>query len=132
MGAGTPKPATGEMRRLHEAILRSGALAKVGAPGRLVFAYGLCFADYGKCTFTMSARGGAKVCGAGITTFTRGIAQLREAGILQVGPEAPGGRRKYRFVVPPKRGRTQGVLGAHTQCVTPPDTQCVRGAHRVC
>lgn len=138
MGAGKPKPATGEMRRVHEAILRSGALARVGAAGRLVFGFGVCFADYGKCTFTMSARGGATVCGAQVTTFRRGIAELVEAGILQRGPKDRNGRGLYRFAVPPEappppeQGRAQGVTGgAHRVCAQA-RTGCDRGAHTVC
>lgn len=103
------KALSGEMRRRHEAIMRSGVMAKVRSEGRLVFAFGLMYADYASCEFKMSARGGAKVCVCQPTTFRRGIAQLRAAGVLQKGRLTKNGRHLYRFVVP-----TFG--GAHEPC----------------
>jgi len=135
------KPTKGKaaMRRMHEAILRSGALCRVGSEGRLVFCYATCWADYGSCTFTFSARGAAKVMGGHITTFTRGIRQLEEAGVIAKGPRTKAGRTRFVFRCPTQEGahevcqgahtgrerkRTQGVLGAHTGRV--------QGAHEAC
>lgn len=133
------KALSGEMRRRHEAIMRSGALAKVRSEGRLVFAFGLMYADYSTCEFKMSARGGAKVCVCQPTTFRRGIAQLRAAGVLKKGPAAKNGRFWYRFVVPTNGGahkpcaeaRTNGDRGAHHSCAEA-RTSGARGAHEPC
>lgn len=133
------KAPMGEMRRRHEAIMRSGAMAKVGSEGRLVFAFGLMYADYETCKFTMSARGGAKVCMCQPTTFRRGIAQLQSAGVLLKGPATKNGRHFYRFVVPTNGGahercagaRTSGDRGAHEPCAGA-RTSGARGAHEAC
>jgi len=109
------KAHTGEMRKRHEQIIRSGVLGKIGSEGRLAFAVALCWADYGSCQFRMSARGAAKVAGVAVTTMRRGISQLVAAGVLEVGAAEPGRRQKYRFSVP----------RAHEACA-PPDTLCVR------
>lgn len=134
-----PKRRMGEMRRLHEIILRSGAMARVGSEARLVFAFALMYADYEKCHFTMSARGGAIVCGCHTTTFRRGIAQLRKAGVLLKGKPATQGRYWYKLVAPPggesheacEQARTGRVRGAHESCAQA-RTSGVRGAHEAC
>jgi hypothetical protein len=134
-----PKAPMGEMRRRHEAIMRSGAMTRVRSEGRLVFAFGLMYADYETCKFTMSARGGAKVCMCQPTTFRRGIAQLQAAGVLSRGPAAKNGRHWYRFVVPTNGGahercagaRTSGDRGAHEPCAGA-RTSGARGAHEPC
>lgn len=133
------KALSGEMRRRHEAIMRSGVMAKVRSEGRLVFAFGLMYADYASCEFKMSARGGAKVCVCQPTTFRRGIAQLRAAGVLQKGRLTKNGRHWYRFVVPTFGGahepcaeaRTTGDRGAHQPCAEARTTGA-RGAHEPC
>lgn len=128
----------GEMRRRHEAIIRSGALRGLRSEGRMVFVLALCWADYKTCQFRMSARGAASVAGVQPTAVRRGLAQLVEHGIVEVGPKEEGRRQRYRFSTPPKE-RAQGVSGGDTLCarprthgVSPPDTQCARAGHTPC
>ena len=120
MASEKPKAVSGEMRRRHEAIVRSGALSSLRSEGRLVFVVALVWADYKKCTFTMSCRGAAALAGVQVNSIRRGLKQLVDAGILEQGPNK-GGRGQYRFVSPPSgahtpgdRGRTPPVSGAHT------------------
>jgi hypothetical protein len=134
---------TGSMRRLHEAIIRSGVLGKIGSEGRLVFAIALCWADYKSCAFTFSARGAAKIACVEVTSVRRGLRQLAKAGIIQQSTKQVGIRRRFRFCVPsaetvPTIG-TDATDEARTPCVRPrarsvcaPVTQRVRGAHTVC
>lgn len=129
---------TGEMRRRHEAIIRSGALGKVRSEGRLVFALALCWADYKTCQFRMSARGAAKTAGVQPTAIRRGLAQLVQHGVIEAGPPEPGKRQKYRFRSPQKSAHEPCAGGAHTvsptghtQCA-PPDTPRAHGAHTPC
>jgi DNA-binding transcriptional ArsR family regulator len=128
----------GEMRRRHEAIIRSGVLARLGSEGRLVLTLGLCWADYKTCQFRMSARGAASVAGVQQTTVRRGIRQLIEAGVIEVGPREEGNRQRYRFKVPQIdahvacEGGAQGVRPpAHGSCA-PPHTPCAHTAHTTC
>jgi hypothetical protein len=137
MTQGSETPGRGEMRRRHERIIRSGALARVRSEGRLVFGIALCWADYGKCTFRMSVRGAATMAGVHPTTVRRGLTQLVEAGILEVGPADPGKRQKYRFRVPqggdkPCPPRSHTVSTNRAQAVPPPVTPGVRAGHGVC
>jgi len=118
------KPVRGEMRRRHEAIIRSGVLGKIRSEGRLVFALALCWADYEKCQFRMSVRGAAKVSGVQPTSIRRGIDQLLAAGVIEAGPGEPGKRQRYRFILPSKDG-------GHTRCA-PRDTPRVQRAHTGC
>ena len=125
------------MRRRHERIIRSGALARVRSEGRLVFGIALCWADYGKCTFRMSVRGAATVAGVHPTTVRRGLTQLIDAGILEVGPEEIGKRQRYRFRVPqgghkPCPPRSHSVTAPRSHTVPPPVTPGVRAGHGVC
>jgi hypothetical protein len=99
MSSDKPKAAKGEMRKRHEAIVRSGALASVRSEGRLVFVIALVWADYKTCEFTMSSHGAAEVAGVQRTSIRRGIEQLMEAGILRRGPKRQN-RHRYRFIVP--------------------------------
>lgn len=112
------------MRRRHEAIIRSGSLAKLRSEGRLVFALALCWADYEKCQFRMSVRGAATVAGVKPTSVRRGLDQLLAAGVIEAGPSERGKRQRYRFLVPAKEG-------GHTPCA-PPDTPRVQRAHTGC
>jgi len=123
MAASGGKGSSGEMRRRHEAIIRSGALGRIGSEGRLVFALALCWADYRTCAFRMSARGAATVSGVQPTAIRRGLSQLVDQGIIQAGQKEQGKRRKYRFLPPQE--------GAHEVCA-PPDTQCAHPAHEAC
>lgn len=134
---------TGSMRRLHEAIIRSGALGRIGSEGRLVFAIALCWADYKSCAFTFSARGAAKIACVEVNSVRRGLRQLAQAGIIEQSTKRSGIRRRFRFCVPtvttvPTIG-TDATVGAHTPCVRPrarsvcaPVTQRVRSAHTSC
>lgn len=118
------KAGTGQMRRLHEAIIRSGALGKIKSEGRLVLAIALCWANYRSCQFKMSARGAAKVAGVMPTSIRRGIKQLADAGIIEAGPLTASNRRFYRFLAPPNGE-------GHEPCA-PPDTSRVPSAHERC
>jgi hypothetical protein len=125
------------MRRRHERIIRSGVLARVRSEGRLVFGIALCWADYGKCTFRMSVRGAATMAGVHPTTVRRGLTQLIDAGILEVGPEEIGKRQRYRFRVPqgghePCPPRSHSVTSPRSHTVPPPVTPGVRAGHGVC
>ena len=113
---------TGEMRRRHEAIIRSGILRKVRSEGRLVFALALCWADYKTCQFRMSIRGAATTAGVEPTSIRRGLTQLLELGVIQAGPKEAGKRQRYRFATPQKSAHepcTRGSLpvsSARTEC----------------
>lgn len=126
------------MRRRHEAIIRSGALAKVRSEGRLVFVLALCWADYKTCQFRISARGAAKTAGVQPTAIRRGIAQLIEHGVIEAGPHEPGKRQKYRFRPPQKSahepcaGGTHSVCAPRTHTVRAPDTPGAHSAHEPC
>ena len=120
MASEKPKAVSGEMRRRHEAIVRSGILSTVRSEGRLVFCIALVWADYKSCQFTMSCRGAASMAGVQVNSIRRGLKQLVEVGILEKGPSKRG-RGQYRFKSPPSgahtqgdRGRTPPVSGAHT------------------
>ncbi len=131
------------MRRMHEAILRSGVMARLGSEARLVLCYAICWADYTHCTFTISARGAAKVCGCQPNSFRRGIRELQAAGVIAPGPKTKHGRSRFVFQIPPgegahvalpgahtlrDRGRTRSVTGGgHATC--PGRTRSVTGAH---
>lgn len=117
------KAVSGEMRRRHEAIVRSGVLSSLRSEGRLVFVIALVWADYKSCQFTMSCRGAATVAGVQTTSIRRGLKQLVEAGVLERGPKK-GKRDRYRFLLPSSGG-------AHTGCQVG-DTGGVRGAHPPC
>ena len=126
------------MRRRHEAIIRSGALARLRSEGRLVFALALCWADYKTCQFRFSARGAAKMAGVQPTAVRRGLAQLLEVGVIEAGPAEDGKRLKYRFRTPQKSAHGSCAGGTHpvpppghTPCA-PPDTGGAQGAHGVC
>jgi DNA-binding transcriptional ArsR family regulator len=122
------------MRRRHEGIIRSGALSRLRSEGRLVFGVALCWADYAKCTFRMSVRGAATMSGVHPTTVRRGLTQLIDAGIIEVGPEEVGKRQRYRFRVPtgghePCSPRSHSVTTPRSHSVTPPVTPGVRAGH---
>ena len=119
------KAVSGEMRRRHEAIVRSGILSSLRSEGRLVFVIALVWADYKSCQFTMSCRGAATVAGVQTTSIRRGLKQLVEAGVLERGPKK-GQRDRYRFITPPEKYDTPGVRGM-TPGVSGGDTQGVRG-----
>lgn len=137
------KPKKAAMRRMHEAILRSGVMARLGSEARLVLCYAICWADYGNCTFTISARGAAKVCGCQVNSFRRGLRELQAAGVIAAGPKTKHGRSRFVFRdptsegahvachgahTPRDRGRTRSVTGgAHATC--PKRTRSVTGAH---
>lgn len=123
MASEKPKAVIGEMRRRHEAIVRSGILSSLRSEGRLVFVIALVWADYKSCQFTMSCRGAATVAGVQTTSIRRGLKQLVEAGVLERGPKK-GKRDRYRFLLPSSGG-------AHTGCQGH-DTGGVRGAHTPC
>ena len=120
MASEKPKAVSGEMRRRHEAIVRSGVLSSIRSEGRLVFVIALVWADYKSCQFTMSYRGAASMAGVQVNSIRRGLKQLIDAGILEQGPRK-GLRGQYRFKSPPSGAHTQGdrggaraVTGAHT------------------
>jgi hypothetical protein len=138
MSAGVSKGSMGEMRRRHEAIVRSGALARVRSEGRLVFGLALLWADYRTCRFRMSARGAAKISGVQPTTIRRGVAQLISQGVIEPGPKETGKRQIYRFknvkagAHEPCPGGAQVVrVPGHEPCA-PPDTSRAQGAHEPC
>jgi hypothetical protein len=130
--------ARGEMRRRHEAIIRSGALGKIRSEGRLVFALALCWADYKTCVFRISARGAAKTAGVQPTAIRRGLAQLIACGVIAAGPCEPGKRQKYKFITPQKSAHEPCAGGTHSVCaprahtVSTPDTVGARDAHTPC
>ena len=132
------KPAQGEMRRRHQAIIRSGVLRLLGSEGRLVLSIALCWADYKTCQFRMSAHGSAKVAGVQPTTIRRGIQQLVDLGVFEMGPVTVGKRQIYRFRVPDvdleagSKGLTRSVRPPLTRSVSGPDTQCVEPGHATC
>lgn len=138
MSQKTRTASTGEMRRRHEAIIRSGSLAKLRSEGRLVFALALCWADYKNCQFRMSARGAATVAGVQPTAIRRGLRQLVDQGVIEVGPSQPRKRQLYRFLSPESTrpestdGRAQGVCAPRAHSVRAPDTHGARGAHERC
>ena len=120
------------MRRRHERIIRSGALARVRSEGRLVFGIALCWADYKTCQFRMSMRGAAVISGVHPNTVRRGITQLVDEGIIEVGPSEHGKRQRYRFCIP-KEGddgssppRSHPVTAPRSPPVCAPVTGCVR------
>jgi hypothetical protein len=129
---------TGEMRRRHEAIIRSGVLRKVRSEGRLVFALALCWADYKTCQFRMSIRGAATTAGVEPTSIRRGLAQLVELGVIQAGPKEPGKRQRYRFAPPqqgahePCPGGSRVVTGGGHDPCAPPVTCGARSEHEPC
>lgn len=123
MASEKQKAVSGEMRRRHEAIVRSGVLSSLRSEGRLVFVIALVWADYKSCQFTMSCRGAATVAGVQTTSIRRGLKQLVESGVLERGPKK-GKRDRYRFLLPSSGG-------AHTGCQGH-DTPGVRGAHTPC
>jgi hypothetical protein len=127
----------GSMRRMHEAIIRSGSLGRLGSEGRLVFGIALCWADYKNCTFTMSARGAAKVACVQVNSVRRGLMQLAKAGLIEQSVKRSGGRRKFRFCLP--KNPDESGSEAHTSCVRQlahsvcaHGTAGVRGAHDPC
>jgi hypothetical protein len=128
----------GEMRRRHEAIIRSGVLRSLRSEGRMVLSMALCWADYATCQFRMSARGAAAVAGVQPTAVRRGLQQLIEAGVIEAGPAEVGKRQKYRFR-PPQKGAhtpcaplTHSVSPPRTHPVSTPDTGCARAGHTPC
>jgi len=123
------KASLGEMRRRHEAIVRSGALGRLRSEGRLVFALALVWVDYKSCQFRMSARGAAKVAQVCETTVRRGISQLMAAGIIEAGPAEAGKRRRYRFCTPQKTAHEP--CAPLTQGVRPPSHEPCAGGARV-
>jgi hypothetical protein len=137
--AGQGKDASrGEMRRRHEAIIRSGVLRELRSEGRLVFALALCWADYRTCQFRMSVRGAATTAGVQPTTVRRGLAQLVDLGVIEAGPTEEGKRQRYRFRPPQKGAHEPCPGGAHSvsppraHTVSTPDTPCVQSAHALC
>lgn len=133
------------MRRRHEAIIRSGVLAKLRSEGRLVFALALCWADYKSCQFRFSSRGAAKMAGVHVTTIRRGISQLVDLGVIELGPPEPGKRQRYRFSPPQESAHEPCAGGPHSVCApghepcaqrAPPvskaRTSGVQGAHEPC
>jgi hypothetical protein len=133
--ADKPKREFGEMRRRHEALLRSGMMARLGTDARMVVAYALCFADYRRCTFTMSASGAAKVMAVQRTSVRRGINRLVAERVLLVIASSSGGTRaKYEFADVASEGWHKVCQGGGTQCargvaqgVRKGGTQCARG-----
>lgn len=124
------KDGRGEMRRRHEAIIRSGALSRLRSEGRLVFALALCWADYRTCQFRVSVRGMAKTAGVNVTSVRRGLSQLLDLGVIEAGPPDDSNRPRYRFRTP--------QIGAHEPCpggshsVSPPGHEpCAQRAHPV-
>lgn len=126
------KPKKAGMRRMHEAILRSGVMARLGSEARLVLCYAICWADYTHCTFTISARGAAKVCGCQTTTFRRGIAELQAAGVISPGPKTKYGRSRFVFQVPPSEGAHVACPGARTLRARGRAHYVSGGAHVAC
>ena len=115
--ADKPKREFGEMRRRHEALLRSGMMARLGTDARMVVAYALCFADYRRCTFTMSASGAAKVMAVQRTSVRRGINRLVAERVLLVVASSSGGTRaKYEFADVASEGWHKVCQGGGTQC----------------
>ena len=92
---------SGEMRRCQEAIVRSGALRRLGSEGRLMFAVMAVFADYRTCEVKQSVRWFARTAGVDKTTAQRGIQQLVAAGLMRRSKPSVTGRRKHMFVSPP-------------------------------
>jgi hypothetical protein len=124
------KDSRGEMRRRHEAIIRSGVLGRLRSEGRLVMTLALCWADYKSCQFRMSARGAASVAGIQPTTVRRGLEQLLAAGVIEAGKPERGKRQLYRFRPPQKTAHEPWAGGAHP--VRPPaHTPCAPRAHPV-
>ena len=71
-------------------------------------------------------------------TVRRGITQLVEEGIIEVGPTEHGKRQRYRFCIP-KEGddgssppRSRAVTAPRSPTVCAPVTQGVRPGHGVC
>jgi hypothetical protein len=124
MASEKQKAVYGEMRRRHEAIVRSGVLSTVRSEGRLVFVIALVWADYKTCKFVLSCRGAATIAGVQINSIRRGIKQLEQVGVIERGPKTKRGRDQFKFVIP-----TLG--GAHTECQGA-HTGGVRGAHSPC
>jgi hypothetical protein len=128
----------GEMRRRHEAIIRSGALRGLRSEGRMVFVLALCWADYKTCQFRMSIRGAATTAGVQPNSVRRGLAQLLELGVIQAGPSQPGKRQLYRFRPPENSGDeslpggSPAVTAPRSHTVTTPVTTRVRRAHEPC
>lgn len=92
------KRETGEMRRRHEALLRSGVMSRLGSEARMVLTYALCYADYRRCTFTMSSAGAAKVMAVQRTSVRRGTNQLVRLGVfVPMNTSSGGSRTKYVF-----------------------------------
>jgi hypothetical protein len=126
------------MRRRHEAIVRSGVLARVRSEGRLVFGIALCWADYKTCQFRMSMRGAASMAGVHPNTVRRGITQLVAEGVIEVGPSERGKRQRYRFRVPQEGDdrssppRSRAVTPPRSPPVCAPVTPGVRPGHGGC
>lgn len=132
------KASVGEMRRRHEAIIRSGVLKNLRSEGRMVLAMALCWADYKTCQFRMSARGAAAVAGVQPTAVRRGLQQLVDAGVIEAGPSETGKRQRYRFRPPQKGAHEVCAGGTHSVCaplthpVSTPDTPGARAGHTPC
>lgn len=121
----------GEMRRRHEAIIRSGALRGLRSEGRMVFFLALCWADYKTCQFRMSIRGAATTAGVQPNSVRRGLAQLIELGVIQAGPPQPGKRQLYRFR-PPENSGDESLPGGGTSRDRPPVTHRDHPGHHSC
>jgi hypothetical protein len=99
-GQSLNRAGNGEMRRRQEAIVRSGALRKLGSEGRLMFGVMAVFADYRTCEVKQSIRWFAKAALVDHKTAIRGVRQLVSAGVLKRSKSVLNGRRKHMFVSP--------------------------------
>jgi hypothetical protein len=116
-------------------MLEDGSLAALRSEGRLMALYVLHMADWSSCELKFSMRRAARVLTAQPTTVRRGVAQLVEAGILEVlaKPTGPG---PTRFVVAERARvvRTPDTSGAQdcARAVRSPDTSGAQSGHEPC
>ena len=133
---GEKKPSRrGELQRRWRAMLEDGSLAALRSEGRLMALYVLHMADWSSCELKFSMRRAARVMTVQPTTVRRGVAQLVEAGILEVlaKPTGPG---PTRFVVAERARvvRTPDTSGAQdcARAVRSPDTSGAQSGHEPC
>jgi hypothetical protein len=130
-------------------MLEDGSLAALRSEGRLMALYVLHMADWSSCELKFSMRRAARALAVQPTTVRRGVAQLLEAGILEIlaKPAGPGSTRflvseRARVVRTPDTSRAQssaplvrspdtsGAQSAHEPCAD--RTRAVRGARTLC
>jgi hypothetical protein len=123
------------LRTRWREILADGSMARLRSEGRLVALYVLSVADWSTCLARFTMRRAAKGMGVHPTTVRRGIAQMVQAGILQV-LDKPGGNGKTSFLIlgraplvrTPDTARARGCA----PLVRTPDTSGARSGHGSC